>query len=70
MNRAPLLRRRELAPRREVGAYASFKKLASGVLRGVEEPHVVLVLVQGSVVAAEKLETILGKILRKIYRQF
>jgi hypothetical protein len=29
MNRAPPLRRRKLAPRSEVGADASFKKLAS-----------------------------------------
>jgi hypothetical protein len=29
MNRAPPLCRRELAPTREVGAYTSFKKLAS-----------------------------------------
>jgi hypothetical protein len=30
MNGAPPLRRRKLAPRHELGTYASFKKLASG----------------------------------------
>jgi hypothetical protein len=39
MNRAPPLRRRKLAPRREVGAYASLKKMASGVIDTMSGVH-------------------------------
>jgi hypothetical protein len=47
LSRAPPLRRRKLAPRREVGTYASFKKLASDALKFQQQDPIQRHLDQG-----------------------